>query len=141
MNLNFVILYMRDLEAGKAFYTQVLGMTVVEAASGPTFVSLRAAGGGAMLALQDKMASRLPPGREDAAGSVEVSFEVEDVDGTWTAWKDKGVEMVTEPMDLPFGRYFMARDPEGHYLSVYRFGGQASTQPESARQASPAVVS
>jgi predicted enzyme related to lactoylglutathione lyase len=50
---------------------------------------------------------------------VELSFEVDDVDDIWKRWKEQGVEIVTEPMDLPFGRYFMAKDPEGHYLSAY----------------------
>jgi predicted enzyme related to lactoylglutathione lyase len=120
MNLGFVVLYVRDLDKAKAFYTDVLGMTVVEAVSGPTFVTLRPAGG-SLLGLQDKTASRLPPGREDQPGTMELSFEVDDVDGTWTRWKEQGVELVTDPIDLPFGRYFLARDPEGHYLSAYRF--------------------
>ena len=39
---------------------------------------------------------------------------------------------VGEPVDLSFGRYFMAKDPEGHYLSVYRFNPPAAPQPETA---------
>jgi predicted enzyme related to lactoylglutathione lyase len=120
MNLNFVILYVNDLDKLKKFYTESLSLPVAEEVSSPTFITLRPAGG-AMLALQDKTASRLPPKLEMQPGGVEVSFEVDDVDGTWQRWKEKGVEMVTEPMDLPFGRYFMAKDLEGHYLSVYRF--------------------
>lgn len=135
MNLGYVILYVRDMDKTKAFYTEVLGLTVMEAASGPNFVTLRPAGG-ALLGLQDKTASRLPPGREEQPGSVELSFEVDDVDGTWQRWKEKGVELVTDPMDLPFGRYFLAKDPEGHYLSAYRFAQPAATPPESARQGS-----
>lgn len=119
MNLGYVILYVRDMARAKAFYTDVLGLTVVEAVSGPTFVTLRPAGG-SLLALQDKSAAQLPPKREEQPGSVELSFEAEDVDGTWKRWKEQGVELVTDPMDLPFGRYFLAKDPEGHYLSVYR---------------------
>jgi predicted enzyme related to lactoylglutathione lyase len=120
MDLGFVILYVRDMEKVKAFYTGTLGLTVVEEVSSPNFVTLRPAGG-SLIALQDKAGARFPPKDEEQAGSVELSFAVDDVDGTWRHWKDLGVEMVSEPMDLPFGRYFMARDPEGHYLSVYRF--------------------
>jgi predicted enzyme related to lactoylglutathione lyase len=133
MNLGFVILYVRDMDKVKAFYTGLLGMTVVEAVSGPTFVTLRP-NSGSLVALQDKLAARFPPKDEEQSGSVELSFEVEDVDGTWKRWKDNGVEMVSEPMDLPFGRYFLAKDPEGHYLSVYRFAQQAATSSESAHQ-------
>lgn len=120
MNLGFVVLYVRDMEKAKAFYTDVLGMTVVEAISSPTFVTLRPAGG-SLVALQDKAASKFPPGLEERPGSVELSFEVDDVDATWQRWKEQGVELVAEPVDLPFGRHCMAKDPDGHYLSAYRF--------------------
>lgn len=135
MNLGFVILYVNDMVKSKAFYTDILGLTVVEAISSPTFVTLRSAGG-SLLALQDNATARFPPKDETQPGSVEISFEVDDVDGTWKHWKDKGVEMVSDPMDLPFGRYFMAKDPEGHYLSVYRFARKAVTPPEQQVAAS-----
>ena len=120
MNLNYIIVYVRDMEKLKAFYTEALGMAVVAELSSPTFVTLRPAAG-AMIGLQDSKASRLPPGREDKPGSVELSFAVDDVDSTWKHWKEKGVEIIADPVDLPFGRYFLAKDPEGHYLSAYRF--------------------
>ena len=120
MNLGFVILYVHDMGKAKEFYTETLGLPVVEAVSGPHFVTVRTTGG-SLIALQDKAASVLPPGKETQPGSVELSFEVDDVDDIWRQWKEKGVEIVTDPTDMPFGRYFMARDPEGHYLSAYRF--------------------
>ena len=120
MNLGFVILYMQDMDKAKAFYADVLGLTIVPEVSGPTFVTFRSAGG-SLLAVQDKTTARFAPKDETQPGTVELSFEVDDVDGTWQQWKDKGVELITDPADLPFGRYFMAKDPEGHYLSVYRF--------------------
>jgi predicted enzyme related to lactoylglutathione lyase len=134
MNLGYVILYVRDMNKAKAFYTDVLGMTVVDAASGPNFVTLRFASG-SLIGLQDKAAALLPPRHETHAGTVELSFEVDDVDFTWQNWKDQGIEMLTEPMNLPFGRYFMAKDPDGHYLSVYRFVSAVAAVPaESASQ-------
>ncbi len=135
MNLDFIILYVRDMEKSKAFYKDVLGLTVLEDVSSPTFVTLRPSAGRAMVALQDKSASRLPPGKERGPGGVELSFEVEDVDATWRLWKERGVDLVTDPMDLPFGRYFMARDPEGYYLSAYRFTRRSASLPESPYQA------
>jgi predicted enzyme related to lactoylglutathione lyase len=103
----------------KTFYTKILGMEIVEAGSSPTFTTLRLPEG-AMIGLQDKSTSRLPPAKAPS-GSVELSFAVEDVDATWNHWKEQGVELVSDPMDLPFGRYFLAKDPEGHFLSAYRF--------------------
>jgi predicted enzyme related to lactoylglutathione lyase len=120
MNLGFIVLYVQDMEKVKAFYTDVLGLAVLEEVSGPNFVALRPSGG-SLVALQAKTAAVMPPAREEHPGSVELSFEVDDVDGTWSRWKEQGVAIVADPVDLPFGRYFLAQDPEGHYLSVYRF--------------------
>ncbi len=117
MNLGFVILYTQDVSKAKAFYADRLGMSVVEASSGPTFVVLRPEGG-SLIALQDK--SERLSANSDALSNTELSFEVTDVDGIWKRWQANGVEIVSEPMDLPFGRYFLAKDPEGHFLSVYR---------------------
>lgn len=119
MNLGFVILYVNDVEQMKAFYTDLLDMSVVEEVSGPHFVTLRASGG-SLVALQDNATAQLPPKDETQPGGVELSFEADDVDATWRRWKESDVELLSEPMDLPFGRYFIAKDPEGHYVSVYR---------------------
>src|SRR5437763_702958 len=105
MNLGFVVLYVHEMDKLRAFYTDVVGLTVMEEISSPTFVTLRP-DDGAMLGLQDRAASRLPPGQETQPGSVELSFEVADVDSTWQRWKDQGVALLTDPLDLPFGRYF-----------------------------------
>lgn len=118
MNLGFVILYVQDIHTAKTFYTDVVGLTVIEALSGPTFVALQS-DGGSRLALQDKTAARVPQGQPEQSGGVEVSFEVDDVDGTWQRWQNKGVELVTAPVNLPFGRFCMAKDPNGFYLSAY----------------------
>jgi predicted enzyme related to lactoylglutathione lyase len=123
MNLGFVILYVDDVAKVKAFYTDLLDMSVVEEISGPHFVTLRPSSG-SLVALQDNATAQLPPKDEKQSGSVELSFAVDDVDATWQLWKEHGVELLSEPMDLPFGRYFIAKDPEGHYVSAYRFAAR-----------------
>ena len=126
MNLNYIIIYVNDLPKMRTFYTEALGMTNIGAVSADAFATMRPAGGGAMVGLQSKASSVLPPKYETQPGSVELSFAVDDVDATWQQWKDKGVEMISEPTDLPFGRYFLAKDPEGHYLSAYKFAQPGS---------------
>jgi predicted enzyme related to lactoylglutathione lyase len=133
MNLGFVVLYVDDMAKAKAFYTETLGMTVVDAISSPTFVTLRPSNG-SLVALQDKTAARFPPKDETQSGSVELSFEADDVDAVWRRWQEQGVELLGDPVDLPFGRYFMAKDPDGHYLSVYRFAQRPAATPASASQ-------
>ncbi len=43
----------------------------------------------------------------------------ENVDVTFADWRAKGVELIQEPETMPFGRSFMAKDPDGHYLTIY----------------------
>lgn len=121
MNLNFIVIYANDLQKLKDFYMNALDMTYMGAVSSDAFATLRPSNGGAMIGLQSKASSKLLPAQEQQPGSVELSFEVEDVDATCKAWKEKGVEIIAEPVDLPFGRYMLARDIEGHYLSAFRF--------------------
>lgn len=60
------------------------------------------------------------PERSTSAGSAEVGLIVDDVDRVWQDGKTKGVKLLTHPEDLPFGRAFDARDPEGHRLTVFK---------------------
>ena len=119
MNLGFVILYVDDVAKMKAFYSDTLGIPVMQQFDGPTFVALQPSAG-SILALQDKTTAELPAGQAIHPSGVEVSFEVADVDGLCQQWQAKGVQVVTAPIDMPFGRYFKAKDPEGHYVSAYR---------------------
>jgi predicted enzyme related to lactoylglutathione lyase len=121
MNLNYILVYVNDFQKLRAFYIDALGMTDIGSIASDIFATLRAPDGGATIGLQDKKSTPLPPAHEQHPGSLELSFAVEDVDATHKSWKEKGVEIITEPADMPFGRYFLAKDPEGHYLSAYRF--------------------
>jgi predicted enzyme related to lactoylglutathione lyase len=114
MNLGFVILYADDMDKLQAFYTDLVGLSVWKEHSGPGFTSLRPANG-TTIGLQDKKTANLPPKLETASGTVELSFAVDDVDAA------NGVEIVSEPEDMPFGRYFLAKDPEGHFVSAFRY--------------------
>lgn len=114
--LTIVTLYTENLAEARRFYTEMLGFTAVPELTSPRFVTLGTRG--AMLALQD--AATLPPGVAGKPGGSEVGLLVDDVDGTCQAWQAKGVTIVIPPIDLPFGRSFVARDPEGHLLRVYR---------------------
>ncbi|HEX8035342.1 MAG TPA: VOC family protein [Ktedonobacterales bacterium] len=110
-----IMLYCRDLERAKAFYTGELGLEVVPQFSSDTFIFLRS-DGGTPIALQD--ATAVPEGRAAEAGSVEIGFDVDDVEAIWRDWKAKGLDVLTEITDNGAGRLFLARDPEGHYLTI-----------------------
>jgi predicted enzyme related to lactoylglutathione lyase len=110
-------LYVRDIPKAQAFYAEFLGMNVVSALSGPSFVFLQPVEG-TPIALQD--ASMRPKEISGQPGGFEVNLEVEDVDAAWQEWKAKGVEGLTDITDMGAGRTFRARDTEGHVLSVYQ---------------------
>ena len=117
LKLGMVILFGRDLAGARRFYSETLGLPVIEELSGESFVALRPASGSS-ITLQD--ATTLPPGVAGQPGGMELGLAVEDVDAVHAEWQAKGVRLLTPPMDLPFGRTFLAADAEGHYLRVYR---------------------
>ncbi|GAC1302396.1 MAG: hypothetical protein NVS4B7_20590 [Ktedonobacteraceae bacterium] len=111
-------LYVQDVEKSKAFYTEFLGMKLLPAFSSPNFVFLQPSTGTA-IALQN-LAS-LPPGVPAQPGGFELNLEVEDLDAALQEWKAKGIEVLSEAKDMGAGRFFRAKDPEGHVISVYQF--------------------
>ncbi len=52
-------------------------------------------------------------------GDVMLYLQVDDADAAYRAWKERGVEMVTEPHDEPFGRTFAFHDPDGRTLHAW----------------------
>jgi catechol 2,3-dioxygenase-like lactoylglutathione lyase family enzyme len=117
MNMGIVILYVNDVQKAKKFYNEVIGLPVVEEQSGPEFVTLQP-GNGSLLALEDIKVSSV--GQFAGQRTAEIGFVVDDADAVWRLWKDRGVEMVTELEDKPFGRTFTAKDPDGYFLTPYQ---------------------
>ena len=116
MNLGITVLYVRDVEKSKAFYTDVVGLPVDVEQSGPKFVLFRT-DNGSLFALEDLAISEAD--KSIKAGSAEVGFQMGGVDNIWKRWKAKGIPMVTDPVTKPFGRTFTAKDPEGHFVTIY----------------------
>jgi predicted enzyme related to lactoylglutathione lyase len=114
--LAITILRVQNIEQERRFYQETLGFPVDETQSEAHFVMLKTTGP-AWLALEDVSNQ---PDKAAPAGSVEIGLIVDDVDRVWQAWKAKGVNVLTQPADLPFGRAFDACDPEGHCLTVFK---------------------
>lgn len=110
-------LYVRDMEKAKAFYVDFVGMKLISELSGPGFYFLMPAKGTA-IALQD--ISTLPAELQGQTGGFEINLEVDDIDAAASAWKAKGIEIISDVADMGAGRFFRARDTEGHFLSVYQ---------------------
>ncbi|WIG61863.1 MAG: hypothetical protein OJF49_004612 [Ktedonobacterales bacterium] len=103
-----MFLHVPDVAAARAFYTQKLGFAVE--AEAPSFVQFAQSNGqGAYLALGQETAT--------TAKEPELWWYVDDADATFAALVAQLVEVVTPPTDMPFGRTFAIKDPDGQILN------------------------
>ena len=111
--VSYIGIIVSDIPAATAFYRDRIGLAVDEAESIPGRYTQFRLDGGAMLGLLS--------GAEATAGqSFEPGMQVDDVDATYAEWRERGVDLLEEPHDLPFGRTFRFRTPDGQVLRAYR---------------------
>ena len=110
--VGYVMMPVRDLARSLAFYRDALGLAVRFAGDEFAFLD----GGGVALAL--RQAANL--GEVAAETSVEVVFEVEDIDAAYDSLRARGVPFRIAPR-LATGDRHVAdfRDPDGHVLSIF----------------------
>lgn len=119
---NFFILYVDSPVKSAEFYSSLLGRAPVE--SCPTFAML-ALSSGVMLGLWSK--HTVEPAAGGAGGGTEVAFTVgsrERVIATHAEWKNQGLPIIQEPLQMDFGYTFVALDPDGHLLRVFAVGNE-----------------
>ncbi|MCV3765062.1 VOC family protein [Rhizobium sp. TRM95796] len=116
MTPSYILLYVADMTASRAFYDALLGLQPIEAA--PTF-SFYVLPNGLKLALWSRdgvIPAATPP------GGFELGFPLgsdDEVDATAKDWTARGIELIQPPMAADFGRTFTAVDPDGHRLRVF----------------------
>jgi len=116
-NFSFVLLYVENPPASAGFYADLLGRPVIE--SSPTFAMLPLSEG-VMLGLWSR--NTVEPAATAQAGASEVAFTVADaaaVKATFADWKQRGLPILQEPVQMDFGHTFVAADPDGHRLRVF----------------------
>ena len=116
-DFNFVVLYVENPPASAAFYVDLLGRPSID--SSPTFAMLPLSDG-VMLGLWSRKA--VEPAAVAPAGASEVAFTVADtaaVKATFADWKERGLKIIQEPVQMDFGHTFVATDPDGHRLRVF----------------------
>lgn len=111
--VTFLGIVVKDVAAATQFYTQKLGLKVNEKESMPGIYTQFVTGEGAILGLVGGFE------QEGVQQAFDAALEVEDVDGVYNEWQAAGVEMIGEPHDMPFGRTFLCRTPDGHTLRLY----------------------
>lgn len=116
-NPNFILLYVDDVRASVAFYSQILETKPVE--DHPSF-ALFICGPGLKFGLWLRTDVQPPASAERAGG--ELVFGVpsrEEVQQRHSAWAERGVRIAQAPTQLDFGYTFVALDPDGNRLRVY----------------------
>ena len=108
--LDFVLLYVRDVAAARAFYTEKMGLEVED--ENPGFVQFKAPGGAIFALIHGE--------RPTPASAIELWWQTADTDGAYARLKDRGVEIVSPPEDKPFGRTLSVKDPEGNTLNFFQ---------------------
>jgi predicted enzyme related to lactoylglutathione lyase len=113
--MSLTIFYVESPAASARFYEKLLDRAPIEAS--PTFAMFTLEGGG-MLGLWAR--EEVKPTALHLGGGGELSLEVADVDATHAAWVERGATILQPPMDLDFGRNFLAVDPDQHRLRVFK---------------------
>lgn len=113
-----VILYVDSPARSARFYEALFGPSAIE--ESPTFAMIPLSDG-MMLGLWSR--HTVEPAATEVGGGGEIAFEAERVDEIHAAWVAKGLAILQAPTDLDFGRTFVALDPDGHRLRVFRPAG------------------
>ncbi len=116
-DFSFLILYVENpLESAK-FYTDLLGIPVLEQSSTFAMLPLH---NDVMLGLWSR--DTVEPKVTSMAGAGEVAFTVPDAAAVNTMhddWTRRGLTIAQVPVQMDFGVTFVALDPDGHRLRVF----------------------
>jgi hypothetical protein len=109
--LDFVLLYVSDLEESLAYFTQTIGLLHNPKADTPIFRGFLSEEGSIPFGIC------LPPDETRLAGQVEVYFKTNDLDGMHVTLAEKGVQ-TTAITHQPFGSIFTVDAPDGHVVTM-----------------------
>lgn len=120
--LGFVLFYVKSPIASAAFYSRILGVEPVVKTPSLVIFSLNH---GVMFALSSRYTAE--PNVESQPGSSEICFFYENIDALFESWAMQGIIIAKEPTNRQCGahnmdmvRNFVALDPDGHRIRVYR---------------------
>lgn len=113
---NFVILYVENPTASRAFYAALLGNEPIQAS--PTFVMF-ALSSGVMLGLWQR--GGVEPAALLTGGGAELAIATSpaEVDSLYAEWKNRGLPILQDPTAMDFGYTFTTADPDGHRIRVF----------------------
>lgn len=116
-DFTFLLLHVADQDASATFYSDLLGLPIVERKDDFAALPLR---DGVLLGLWRRGTEA--PESSGTTGASEVAFAVADaaaVETMHTDWQARGVAILQSPTTMSFGHTFAAADPDGHRLRVF----------------------
>jgi len=113
--LGYVLLFVKNPHRSASFYSELFGLKPIE--QSPTFVLFRLANG-VMLGLWSCYTAE--PRVDHLPGGSEICFAATQVDSVFEEWGKLGVTIIQKPTEMDFGRTFVAIDPDGHRIRVYK---------------------
>lgn len=119
---SMTMIYVDSPEKSASFYRQLLAVEPVE--QSPTF-ALFILSNGFKLGMWSK--HHVEPAPSVPGGSTEICFlceQPEQVDAVYQQWQANGLNIVQHPVAMEFGYTFVAEDPDGHRLRVYKLNDE-----------------
>ena len=119
VRLWYATVYVRDFPRALGFYRDTLGLPLRFADEEFGFASFVTAGAGFTIAKVDESD---PEQRGLAGRHTGVALGVDDLDGTYVAWRAKGVEFPLPPTKQPWGGTLAQfRDSEGNLVTLDQY--------------------
>ena len=118
-NMDYVIVFARDMAAMRRFYADVMLFPVYRDVH-PSWVEYRV--GGSLLALTERGFVFDDAATPQGALSLQLAFRVTraEVDACAEAFRKAEIRIVGEPTDQPWGhRTLFVRDPDGYVVEIY----------------------
>jgi catechol 2,3-dioxygenase-like lactoylglutathione lyase family enzyme len=126
MKLNNIRLLVNDFDKCFSFYKDTLGLNATWGNLGGVYASFDIglpSGLGLFKAdLMDTVLGDMPKAStKKTADRFAIIISVDDIDGTYNNLKNKGVNFINEPKDMPDWGIRVAhfRDPEGNLIEIY----------------------
>ncbi len=113
--LGIVILFVESPARSGAFYKKLLQREPLEASE--TFCLFQL-DNGVQLGLWSRYTAE--PTVTSYPATCEICFSDEHVDKVYEAMLKEGIPMLQQITDMDFGRTFVAHDPDGHRIRIYK---------------------
>ena len=111
---DFISLQVRNLAASRAFYTEVLGLTIDQRFNTPDFVLFDSTTIPFALSEAKVNLDEIPqPGL-----GVTFWIDCDHINELYAAMQTAGVTIITPPYDGPFGRTIVFADPDGYRITA-----------------------